>query len=238
MSTHCTPRSKLVAFDWDDTLFPKTALHNGSLSTMDDIARIAESVHQLLVQYIDTFGAENVIIITNGKQEWVQRSLDILNKMTNFKIPFIGSVMKVLSHYKLYIVSAQELYRHQYPKENHLWKMMAFRQLLYDRFVYPFPSSSTHESHPFTFVCVTDSRNEYEGAKAATKWIQNEYNKEVVTHRIKLKSKPKLKDMLDEIKLLLDLAAILYSSDSPIDINYQKEYLRYRNHRKPSSSAL
>eukprot|EP01083_Nonionella_stella_P196459 722851_1 len=94
------------------------------------------------IGYIHTFGAENVIIITNGKQEWVQRSLDILNKMTNFKIPFIGSVMKVLSHYKLYIVSAQELYCNQYPKDNHLWKMMAFRQLLFDRFVYRFPCSS------------------------------------------------------------------------------------------------
>ena len=73
----------LVIFDWDDTLFPTTALrvNQGKSVAAIDLYNLGQSVYTLLGKYITSFGTDNLCIVTNGRQPWVLDSLKILSDL-------------------------------------------------------------------------------------------------------------------------------------------------------------
>merc|ERR1719347_2309563 len=74
-------RRNLVIFDWDDTLFPTTALvRNKEKVTGLQLQQFGYSAFYVLTQYITTFSAENIFIVTNGKHGWVQKSISWLSQ--------------------------------------------------------------------------------------------------------------------------------------------------------------
>eukprot|EP01083_Nonionella_stella_P074715 202804_1 len=222
---------QVVVFDWDDTLFPKTQLQKGSALSIDQIRSLTQSVYQLLQKYIEVFGADNVNIITNGKEGWVLKSLEILNEITRDNAPCIALIRDLISRKQLTVVSGQKLFAKKHPKQPYLWKRMAITQLLYKQFVSPnlVYCAASMPKPVYTLICVGDSKDEYEGSMKAANWIHCKYKTKIMVHRVKLKPKPQLKYMMNEIKLLHDLAHVFHSPAvcTPVDIDYHKERLRY-----------
>merc|ERR1719233_922207 len=67
-------KRSVVFFDWDDTLFPTSvAVASGAEQTHlspTDIRNMGKAAYSVMVKYIDTFGAQNVYIVTNAMEQW------------------------------------------------------------------------------------------------------------------------------------------------------------------------
>eukprot|EP01083_Nonionella_stella_P120189 359960_1 len=224
---------KIVIFDWDDTLFPMSELQKRSPLPIDLIESLACSVHQLLLKYIHLFGSRNVIIVTNSKKGWVLKSLTILNDITYHNIPSIAALYSLISAEQFTVVSAQSLFSRKHPKQTRLWKKLAFIQLLQDRFIITKCRLTSPNPSHYTLICIGDSNDEYESCMLAAKWMNERHHQMNLTvHRIKLKSHPKLKYMLNQIKLLEDFAAVFHSVQIAIDVDYHQEMLQYMEGHK------
>eukprot|EP01084_Bolivina_argentea_P165122 286923_1 len=141
------PNTPLVVFDWDDTLFPTTELKNDIEScarASHDIESLTQSIHELLIKCIRLFGASNLIIVTNGTQKWVLKSLQILNNITHGQIPSVALIYRLISEDQLSVISGQKAFAKRYPKQTHLWKRMIFMQLLRNRVAHSHANAAKH----------------------------------------------------------------------------------------------
>ena len=70
-----TEKLKIVFFDWDDTLCPTHAIFKakGKNSDVWKLQAFGKHIYQLLSTYIQLFGLNNVYIVTNGSNNWVQQ---------------------------------------------------------------------------------------------------------------------------------------------------------------------
>ena len=70
-------------------------------------------------------------------------------------------------------------------------------------------------------ICIGDSNDEFKGSLMAKKCIEKEEGKKnIILHRIKLQTKPSIKNMINQIKLLINLAYIFKIESKSITINY------------------
>ena len=123
----------LVIFDWDDTLFPTTALisNGGKDIIVKDLLNFGRSVYKLLEEYIARFGAENLFIVTNGKKSWVPNSLKILSDICRAHFEEMNEEMEqkereqdyfaaiyntLISSHSIPVISAQEEFAHRFPQ--------------------------------------------------------------------------------------------------------------------------
>merc|ERR1719229_1979337 len=76
--------NKMCIFDYDDTLFPTTSIFKNKESvSSEELNKLGQSVLELLNKYTNTFGANNVCIVTNGSDNWVFESLGYLIRKMN-----------------------------------------------------------------------------------------------------------------------------------------------------------
>uniref|UniRef100_A0A7S3Q317 Uncharacterized protein n=1 Tax=Chaetoceros debilis TaxID=122233 RepID=A0A7S3Q317_9STRA len=111
--------SKVIIFDWDDTICPSTFVDQCQIqrftdfplhfqNLMNEIGRVAEQCLAAAAQYGE------VIIITNSDDGWVRFSAE----------RYVPSLLPILPKYR--VVSARTAYEQFYPGQPLCWKAAAF----------------------------------------------------------------------------------------------------------------
>lgn len=135
--TQCSsPMSKLVIFDWDDTIFPTTAvIRNKEDVAQKDLEAFGHAAYSMLLDYVVGFGAGNVYIVTNGKQGWVEKSLCIMSQRqtegTNYWVQIQQLLTQCLAGR---VISAQTAFGAAYPNQTALWKTLVFQTIARSHF--------------------------------------------------------------------------------------------------------
>ena len=123
----------LVIFDWDDTLFPTTAIriNEGKDISVSELLKLGQSVYKLLEEYIASFGAKNLCIVTNGVQSWVSDSLKMLSDVCKAYFEEMNEEMEqkerdqdcfaaiqntLISEYSIPVISARDEFSVRYPQ--------------------------------------------------------------------------------------------------------------------------
>ena len=123
----------LVIFDWDDTLFPTTALriNEGQSVPASDLYNLGLSVYKLLDKYIARFGSENLCIVTNGRKSWVLDSLKMVSDLYQAYFEenddeseqkekgqnyFAAIYNTLISSHPIPVISAQDEFANRYPQ--------------------------------------------------------------------------------------------------------------------------
>lgn len=156
----------LVIFDWDDTIFPSTAL----VGRMDRISKaewaaFGEYAISLLATYIDAFGADSIYIVTDGSANWIRHSLEMMSKAHS-----ISSRMKHLLLNKLRgrVISAKDRYEPSYPNQTSLWKRLVFTEIAIAHFGVGTNCSGT-------IISIGDGMDEYAASGETQKVLQSQY---------------------------------------------------------------
>jgi len=119
--------SKVIIFDWDDTICPSSFVDQWEIETfndlplhvqniMHDVGRAAEKCLRAAAKYGE------VIIITNSDDGWVNYSAE----------RYVPNLLPVLPNYT--IISARTRYEHFYPGQPLCWKAAAFAHEVNERF--------------------------------------------------------------------------------------------------------
>ena len=171
----------LIIFDWDDTLFPTTALEENQDTNAEGSVRAIVSTaldqNQFLISMSDAQQAAiaavqealrhgKVTVITAATFDWIQ-----------FCIQYVPALIDLLAEHNIDVVSARDEYQH-YTRSRSAWKSLAFR----DEIVRMRPPSV--RAIP-SLISIGDGTPEHEAAKAvfAYKFVRN-------AHSIRLPSGP------------------------------------------------
>eukprot|EP01083_Nonionella_stella_P044358 119447_1 len=212
--------NKLIVFDWDDTLFPTTAIKKLEISKKGYLSVSAEDHMQLkelsyeiyhaLSTCILQYGAPNIRIVTASEKGWIKRSLSIVYKIGRFAdvydILFIKSKIIMIHppQQNLPFVSQKQVFE---------WKYSIFTILLRDSHL-----TNDCKATVNTFMSFGDSIHEYKAAKCAADVYQN-----VLVHRVKFLPRPSISDVIDQMKFLhnfmklSDMSSTRDGSDIEID---------------------
>merc|ERR1719361_3145329 len=227
----------IVIFDWDDTLFPTTSVvcKQEKHITVGDLQSLGHSIYKLLGKYIETFGANNVFIVTNGSSNWVLESLKEMSRV--YQVSFQGiddeqerrkdywaAIYNSLVSLKLRIVSAKALYSQDHPQQPTLWKTLVFKSIVKEHFnLY-----SGSDNNIYCIISIGDSENEFIASFGAKQMIStmnrlNRNNNIARLHRIKLKEEPTIQEMVNQIASLMKEAETLQTEKGSITIRYLQE---------------
>lgn len=112
-----TPRPRggntVIVFDWDDTLLCSHAVRT-NLATEPQLEELEEQIKSTL-RAAQNLG--EVLIVTNGKQGWVEDSAEA----------FLPGLLPVLR--RIPVISARALYEGLHPEDPFLWKHLCFERL-------------------------------------------------------------------------------------------------------------
>ena len=195
---------KLVIFDWDDTIFPTTSWYLAKQTwTGPQLEAFGKSAYDLLTKYIETFGVENVYIVTNGNEDWIQYSLDaVIKKLKKYSmIPESWYSIKQLLTTKLvgHVISARSLYNEQYPQQPTTWKTLVFQHIAAKHF-------GTDIQTECSIISIGDSMDEYTASINTQKWMKSECGFESVhLNRFKLQSQSTREEMRAQFDFLIAL---------------------------------
>lgn len=221
-STKSTTK-RMVIFDWDDTLFPTTyTITNETQLSLTELHSFGAKVYKLLMKYIDTFGGDNIYIITNGGDGWIQYSLNetsskfqaLLNGSSSDKDTvattpkmkdYFKSILAIFKIYRIRTISARHLYGHQYPGETTRWKELAFAYYSYHHFY----SDGLKDNN--IVMTIGDSCDEWIASKDTLYYLQRQAYDNMIPvafnlQRIKLKEKPTLSYLMKEWDVIIKMA--------------------------------
>ena len=201
---------KLVIFDWDDTIFPTTAL----LRTKEQLTAIqweefGKAAYEMIVTAIQLFSAKNIYIVTNAGNQWVQQSIHVvMAKVLNEDIrPQYWFQIKQLVSTALngHVISARALQEAANPKQATLWKKWTFKQLAINHF-------GVNAESECTVISIGDSSDEYDASLATKQCLKTEYGVQSVhLNRCKLERVPSSNTMMAQfntLKYLLEGLAV------------------------------
>ena len=208
---------RMIIFDWDDTLFPTTTTVTNQIElTLTELYTFGAKLYKLLTTYIDSFGGDNIYIITNGGDGWIQYSLnqsssrfqELVNQKYNGSPSdkkevspkmkdYFKSILAIFKIYRIRTISARHLYGHQYPGETTRWKELAFAYYAYHHFY----SDGLEDNN--IIISIGDSCDEWIASKDTLLYLQRQaYENKIPVYfnlqRIKLREKPSLKYLMNE----------------------------------------
>lgn len=104
----------LVILDWDDTLFPTTAITDIDKNNLIKLDKIVFTFFKQLLSnpHID------VIIVTNAMRKWINQSKELLPQTS-----------KLIDN-RIKIYSARDLYKNRLPNHMHLWKTLVYNRVI------------------------------------------------------------------------------------------------------------
>lgn len=122
--------NQIVVFDWDDTLYCSTYLHNLGYDLESkrpfpeplhsQLLRIDDVSCQILKEATTIAGEADVYIITNAEEKWVELSAQLFLPKTGSYIQKIG----------FKVISARSLYEPAHPSQPAQWKLLTFQTLM------------------------------------------------------------------------------------------------------------
>ena len=183
--------TNIFIFDWDDTLLCTSVLTPSGYfdDNMDILPSNMEKIKQLEVFVKKiltiTINKGDTYIITNSEPGWVEYSCK----------RFFPDIFDLLS--KIKIISARGLYETKYPKEFKTWKIISFNEIIkkYDK------------NLPTNIICFGDSAYEIEAAHGLEGKFPNGFIK-----AIKFRETPKIEEMINQLKIVLDKFNFIYSA--------------------------
>lgn len=214
---------RMVIFDWDDTLFPTTEfIKKSKPMSIENLYKWGSRVFELLKLYIDTFGAQNVYIITNGDKGWIEYSLQMASKqfqiLNNCRSPFkpclldyFISIKSLLQVYRIKTISARSLYQDEYPKQSKTWKEYTFIDQAFNHF---------YEENKGIILSIGDSFDEWIASNDCIEFMNNYLDKEesnFCLQRIKLQRTPSLDQLMKQWRTLILIAHDLNLQTSSFD---------------------
>lgn len=118
-SNRSTNSSKVLIFDWDDTICPSSFVDQYAIEHISELPQDVQELFHTLARCAERClrEAENygeVIIITNSDEGWVKYSAE----------RFVPRLLPVIENYK--VVSARTRYERFYPQSSLCWKAAAF----------------------------------------------------------------------------------------------------------------
>jgi len=189
----------MLLLDWDDTLFPTTMItkvvrsrsaNESVIIRNDQIAalhKLGNTTLVLLAELVTKYGANNIYIVTNRKQGWIRKSL--------YYAACISKIYKQIDTFlvenEISMVSAQSMYAKnaaQSPRDAIIWKQLCFDGILKSN-----KMKGTSCSH---IVSISDDWIDHHAVK---KSIESLATYSPTHHIIKLKSKPTVHDMANEL---------------------------------------
>merc|ERR1740131_119340 len=223
-------RRHLVIFDWDDTLYPtsyvfqltsddkekqqteKAAVRKGI--SAHELHRFAKSAYFVLRRFIEAFGAQSIVIVTNAKKGWVMHSLiasSALYQQTEPRmigLDFFALIRELLLAREIPIISAHHLFHERYPQTPTMWKTFAFKQLAKRRFNV---NSHSNRDCQYVLLSIGDSEAEYVAAFETKRMIEtktrlNRSTDKIQLLRVKLRSCPNIDHMVLQNQHLLKVA--------------------------------
>merc|ERR1719242_2295301 len=227
----------IVIFDWDDTLFPTTSVvcKQEKHITVGDLQSLGHSIYKMLGKYIETFGANNIFIVTNGSSNWVLESLKEMSRV--YQVSFEGiddqnergkdywaAIYNSLISLKLRIVSAKALYSQDHHQQPTLWKTLVFKSIVKEHFnLY-----SGSDNNIYSIISIGDSEDEYVASHEAKQMIStmnrlNRNNNIARLHRIKLKEEPTIAEMVNQVASLMKEADTLLDEPGSVTIRYLQQ---------------
>jgi len=231
----------VVIFDWDDTLFPTSAVVHQKQSevTIGDLYTLGKSVYELLRTYISTFGAQNIFIVTNGTEHWILDSLKELSRMYKDSFDalpgdstqkmrrkdFFAAIYNSFVSLRIPLLSARSVYSDRHPQQFSLWKALMFKSIVKSHFKRHLCSG--REGDSFVIISIGDSRDEFEAALEAKRMLiaQNRLNcsdNAVRLHRVKLMEKPAIEEMVKQHAALKRAASVLNTARESIAIHHER----------------
>ena len=189
--------NSVIIFDWDDTLLPTSYLisDNNELSKIEieKMKEIEKKVGCILEKSIEK---GNTYIITNAGINWVEYTV---NK-------FYRNITNLFN--KIKIISARKEYENVFPDDIRQWKIEAFLNILKD----------IDNKKITNIVCIGDSLFEIEAGRIlASKFTQS------FIKTVKFKEKPKLDELLKQLKLVYEKFGSIYSSIKNLTIRIEKK---------------
>lgn len=193
-------RHTQVILDWDDTLFPTAftqyQLQRGIKSSramasceVRQLRQLNSSVLRLLYGFIQLFGAANVCIVSNAREQWLRESCLLYQRL-------YGEVLDVLVRlYRIEVISAHDRYGCK--------KAMAFMDVLRQKRAID------------QVICIGDSREEYEAIHSVCSVFRSASagsprKRNIHYYRLKLLESPSLEAMIGQLDAIqkLDFHAV------------------------------
>jgi len=193
-------QQQLVIFDWDDTIFPTTALvKNKEKVSGAELERFGKAAFELLVKYIEAFSAENIYLVTNGNAQWVEQSLRVLSGKQRRRSghDYWAPIQQLLaSQLSGHVISARALFEAAYPNQPALWKTLVFQRIAANHF-----AGCTAQSE-CSIISVGDSADEFVAALETQKMLRVGGLRSVRLVRLKLAQSPSRDVMLRQFDIL------------------------------------
>lgn len=122
----------------------------------------------------------------------------------------------------IHLISAQALHSGQYPQQTTLWKTMVFKKIVKEHF----NLKSARDDVIQSIVSIGDSETEFVASYEAkclvdTRNRLNCTNNISRLHRIKLRARPTLNDMLEQFAFLKEHAVVIYEETGSSTIRYE-----------------
>jgi len=227
---------RMVIFDWDDTLFPTTTwtvrTKLKKSATLPALHRVGKAVYDVLAHYLKLFGAKNVRVVTNGTKSWVLSSLkqcsrryrklcarshqNVNDEKIDADADYFAAIYNSFISLDILVSSARDLHGKAFPKHGSTWKMRAFKSIAKRHF----NLFSSSDNNVYSIVSIGDSEDEFVASFEAKLMLEtqnrlNRNNNVVRLHRVKLKDRPRVQDILSQIAMLMvEAAALLHAQQS------------------------
>jgi len=228
-------KKTLVIFDWDDTLFPTSAVvfKQQSRITIGDLYVLGKSMYELLGTYISMFGAKNLFIVTNGSKHWILDSLKEMSRIYKESFEavegdeeelrgkdFFAAIYNSFLSLRIPLLSARSVYSERYPDRPSIWKALMFKSIVRNHFNLR-RATRTREGFLYLMISIGDSNDEFEAALEAKRMLVakdrvNGNNNVVRLHRVKLMEKPAILQMVGQNLNLVKKAALLSTVEGEI----------------------
>eukprot|EP01083_Nonionella_stella_P095103 266915_1 len=220
----------LILLDWDDTLFPTAWLTEILQNTKNGVAlvndeeiallnRLGDITVSFLSDLIVKYGPANVAIVTNSLQGWIGDSLNYASCIS----PQYKELELLLHKHDITMDSARSLYAKQEQSSTPTkWKQLCFDSIL--------NGTKTQPDYRH-IVSIGDQWTDHYATKQS---IASLTAYSPIHHMIKLKPKPNVGDMINEMLYvqtcfthIFDVLSSSRIASEPIIVDYHREELKH-----------
>lgn len=203
-----------IFIDWDDTCLASNHLRINGFSTRfnpfpmrKEFTEMGEILSMVVAPLlIEAAQLGRVVIVTNGREGWVQESCKW----------FMPTLMPLIS--QLTVISAQDRYKYMFPSKPIEWKRRTFRDVL------------DAETRPFgrirNLISIGDGLAEQMAAHAMRAYPDTLFNNPVnVVKVIKLLEFPSLENLVQQQLALHDMLKAVVNHPTSLDMTAQLSYV-------------
>jgi hypothetical protein len=208
----CEDRRNLIIWDWDDTIFPtfcfKTNQWRRDNLFMSKLRTLVSFTEEAFESMITLYGADCVVIVTNGSSEWIQKCLneDVITSVYD-------CFQKLLQKHNIKTISAStEAITKLHPDDPQKWKEVVFRRLFDQHFGDSDLGDGVKNVHCITSI--GDSLCEFNASDTASKWMEHR-----VLNRLRLRPNPTVDVMIKQMKTVVSMVRDFGSTTDGIELD-------------------